>query len=347
MISSFGFRFRVALLLAPVLLAGCALFEESEESPPPPAIFSFGAWGDIPYARNNDEPKMPALIADMNASDIAFSIFDGDIKDSTVPCDDASYEAAIDRFDRLEKPAIYVPGDNEWTDCFHPKSGGFDPNERLEHLRQAMFGKPESFGAMTLPLEQQGKPGQRFSENTRFQFDGIVFVQLNVAGSNNNRVNGPKACLAKEKRSQKQCDADNAEFAAREIADTAWLYDGFALARSTASPGIVITFQADPSFEAQDEKDPDDPNVLRHSGYTRFVQDLVRLAADFPGQVLLIHGDSHYFRLDKPLKSEGRLLENVTRLETFGTPNAHWVKVTVDPNSRGVFTVQPMIVSGN
>ena len=40
--------------------------------------FAFGLWGDVPHARSKDDPKMPALQADMNASDIAFSIFDGD-----------------------------------------------------------------------------------------------------------------------------------------------------------------------------------------------------------------------------------------------------------------------------
>lgn len=343
---SLGFTSRgwtMALCVAPLVLSACAIFEEPD-APATPATFSFGAWGDLPYARNNDAPKMAALIDDMNASDIAFSIFDGDIKDSSVACDDASYEAAIDRFDTLSKPAIYVPGDNEWTDCFHPKSGGYDPIERLGHLRRVMFAAPESFGATTLPLDQQGKPGGKYAENTRFQYGGIVFVQLNVAGSNNNRVNGAKSCLAKERRNQQQCDADNAEFEGRDIANIAWMYAGFALARATAAPGIVLTFQADPHFDAQDAKDPDDPAALENSGYVRFVAELVQLARYFPGQVLLIHGDSHYFRLDKPLLKQADLIPNVTRLETFGSPNADWVKVTVDPVSRQVFTVQSMIV---
>jgi hypothetical protein len=41
------------------------------------------------------------------------------------------------------------------------------------------------------------------------------------------------------------------------------------------------------------------------------------------------------------------LIENFTRLETFGSPNVHWVKVTVDPSSRDVFAVHQMIVKGN
>ena len=40
--------------------------------------FSFGLWGDMPYTKANDAPKIPRLIADMNASDIRFSIYDGD-----------------------------------------------------------------------------------------------------------------------------------------------------------------------------------------------------------------------------------------------------------------------------
>jgi hypothetical protein len=40
--------------------------------------FAFGLWGDMPYGKAKDEAKIPALIADMNASDIAFSLYDGD-----------------------------------------------------------------------------------------------------------------------------------------------------------------------------------------------------------------------------------------------------------------------------
>ncbi len=60
-----------------------------------------------------------------------------------------------------------------------------------------------------------------------------------------------------------------------------------------------------------------------------------------------MHGDTHFFKLDKPLIKQSDLIENFTRLETFGSPNVHWVRVTVDPNAREVFTVHPMIVKGN
>jgi hypothetical protein len=67
-----------------------------------------------------------------------------------------------------------------------------------------------------------------------------------------------------------------------------------------------------------------------------------------------MHGDTHYFRIDKPfLDSQGRRLENFTRLETFGdnapngTNDVNWVRVYVDAESREVFSFQPQIVPAN
>ena len=75
---------------------------------------------------------------------------------------------------------------------------------------------------------------------------------------------------------------------------------------------------------------------------------------DFKKPVVLVHGDSHYFMVDKPLvDSQGRMLENFTRVETFGDNQAfgdnrvHWVKALIDPQSRDVFAYQPQIVPAN
>lgn len=62
------------------------------------------------------------------------------------------------------------------------------------------------------------------------------------------------------------------------------------------------------------------------------------------GQVLFVHGDTHSVKMDKPLHSPGKMLSNLTRLETFGSPSLHWVKATVDPASVNVFQVQPIIL---
>ena len=74
----------------------------------------------------------------------------------------------------------------------------------------------------------------------------------------------------------------------------------------------------------------------------------------FRKPVAYVHGDSHYFRVDKPFQdSLGRRLENFTRVETFGdnqgngNNDVNWLKVVVDARSREVFTYQPQIVPGN
>ena len=67
----------------------------------------------------------------------------------------------------------------------------------------------------------------------------------------------------------------------------------------------------------------------------------------FSGEVVLVHGDIHFFKVDKALVDQAHLIPNFTRVETFGSPNVHWVKVTVDPHSRNLFRFEPMIVPGN
>ena len=74
------------------------------------------------------------------------------------------------------------------------------------------------------------------------------------------------------------------------------------------------------------------------------MSQLVQQTEQFKGQVLFVHGDTHYFKLDKPLYSPSKLLPNLTRLQTFGSPSLHWVRVTVDPAASQVFQVHPVIV---
>jgi hypothetical protein len=309
--------------------------------------FAFGLWGDMPYAKAHDEPKIAPLIAAMNASDIAFSIYDGDLKDGSSKCTDDVFTDAIKMFDAFQKPMIYVPGDNEWTDCHRTNNGGYDNLERLAHLRQVMFASPESFGATKMALDHQGKPGDQFAENTRFVYGGIVFVGLNIPGSNNNKVSSDQECTGKSARTPAQCAADNAEYAERDAANIAWMQAAFAIARQDGAPGIVLVLQADPGFDLPETEDQNERDAPTRDGYTAFLDRLVAETRAFSGQVLFVHGDTHFFKLDKPLIRQNDLLENFTRLETFGSPNVHWVKVTVDPTDPDLFTIHPMLVKGN
>jgi hypothetical protein len=68
----------------------------------------------------------------------------------------------------------------------------------------------------------------------------------------------------------------------------------------------------------------------------------------FPGQVVLVHGDGHYFKIDQPISGpKGGVVANFTRVETFGARNTHWVSATIDANDPNVFTFRPRIVAAN
>src|SRR6185437_644974 len=87
--------------------------------------YAVGLWGDLPYNDVQAQTGVPNLIADMNNSDISFSIHDGDLKagsgtaGSATPttCSDALYQQSLNYLNSLEAPAFFTPGDNDWTDC--------------------------------------------------------------------------------------------------------------------------------------------------------------------------------------------------------------------------------------
>ena len=328
---------RIMLLLAVMMGLTCGAQAEENQR------FHFGLWGDMPYAKARDELKMPALLASINAGNIAFSLYDGDIKDGSSHCTDKVFADALTMFNSMTMPVIYIPGDNEWTDCHRLNNGGYDTQERLTTLRKVMFATPGSLGKKRMPLQHQGKTGEKFVENTRFTYGNIVFVTLNIPGSNNNKVLDDRECTDRSARTPAVCATSNAEYLERDVANIAWLKEGFALAKAQKSPGLVVAFQADPGFDLP-ETEIDERQHPSVSGYTQFLAQLVSETEQFKGQVLLVHGDTHYFKVDKPLYNPAKALPNLTRVQTFGSPSIHWVRVSVDPRTPNVFSIQPVMV---
>src|SRR5690242_10339808 len=128
--------------------------------------FAVGLWGDLPYSDVQAQTGVPNLIADMNNSDISFSIHDGDLKagsgipGSSTPttCSDALYQQSIRYLNSLQQPAFFTPGDNDWTDCDRPLNGSFNELERLQRERQLLFSTDQSFGQKTMTAEVQSAP---------------------------------------------------------------------------------------------------------------------------------------------------------------------------------------------
>ena len=307
--------------------------------------FVFGLWGDMPYKKAGDDKKLPAVLSSINQSDIAFSIYDGDIKDGSSKCTDDVFSDAMTMFNSLSKPVVYVPGDNEWTDCHRLNNGGYDALERLAYIRKVMFPTTASLGKTVMPLEHQGKLGEKFVENTRFAHGGIVFAGINQPGSNNNLIMSDKECKYKSARDNAQCDASNAEYLERDAANVAWMQSTFALAKAQKAAGVVIVTQGDPGFDWPETEEVDESTDPAFSGFRHFMSKLVEQTEQFKGQVLFVHGDTHFFKLDKPLYSPTKMLPNFTRLQTFGSPSLHWVRVLVDTSTPHVFMVVPVVVA--
>ena len=337
-ISAFISRALVASIA--VVLSGCATSPSSNS-----ATYAFGLWGDMPYRKAGDDAKLPAVLQSINQSDIAFSVYDGDIKDGSSKCTDDIYTKALAMFGSMQKPVVYVPGDNEWTDCHRSNNGGFNALERLAHLRKVMYPTMTSLGQTTLALEHQGKAaGENFVVIVRFAYGPVVFVGLNVPGSNNNVILNAKDCSNKSARTQEVCDASNAEYLERDAANIAWMEQSFQKAAQSNARGIVLVFQGDPGFDYPETEDVDESLQAQFSGYRNFIAKTIVQTEKFNGQVLLVHGDTHFFKIDKPLYSPTKLLPNFTRLQTFGSPSLHWIRVTVNPATEQLFQIEPVIV---
>ena len=286
--------------------------------------FSFGVFGDTPYTSWERE-NLPDLIAEMEKEDLAFLIHDGDIKNSSSPCNDEVYRDILGVFQKSKHPLVYVVGDNEWTDC-HRKNSGYDPRERLAYLRRVFFDGDRALGALgqkTLRLERQSRDAAfaDYRENVRWERGGILFVGLHVVGSENNYygVEGRDA-------------SPSAEFIERSAANRVWLAQAFAHAREKKLAGILIAMQANPGFEAANAGHPS-------PGFRDFLIQLREETQSFAGQVALVHGDTHRYQVNQPMQDPKtrQVVANFTRVETFGSPFFGWVKATADPSSAKVF----------
>jgi hypothetical protein len=290
--------------------------------------FEFGLIGDLPY-NSEEEAKFANLMRDMNQADLAFVIHDGDFKSGSSVCSDKVFAQRLALFQISEHPFIFIPGDNEWTDCHRQNNGSYDPVERLAKLREMFFSGDKSLGKQTIRLTRQSQQHQyrKFRENVRWLHKNILFVGLNVTGSNNNFGRNSES---------------DAEYFERNSANLAWMQESFAVAKKQQLIALILIIQANPGFDLP----VDNPN---RTGFNDFIAALEKETLNFNNRpVVLVHGDSHYFRIDKPLMSVNkRRIENFTRVETFGSPDVHWLRAIIDPADPNLLRFQQEIVNGN
>ena len=329
----------VATALALVSTLGLAAAQEPDRGlldsllarySPQPVGFQFGLIGDQQYSAE-EEARFPDVLRAMNSEPLAFVVHDGDFKGGA-PCTDQLFRSRHALFDTSAHPFVFTPGDNDWTDCHRDDNGGFDPLERLAFLRRLFYAAPDrSMGRRTMSLTSQA--GQRgfemYRENAMWTLGEVVFATLHLVGS----ANGTG-----------RTTAGDAEAMARTRAAIAWMRTAFAVATRGRFNALMLITQANPRFEVA-------PSAPAHRPFAEWTRVLEQETRAFRGPVVLVHGDTHYFRIDKPLpmpatarSSGGPSLANFTRVETFGPPDLHWIRVRVVPGSRSVFIFEPEVM---
>ena len=273
----------------------------------------FAVIGDTPYSKY-ERKHLPEMLEKVADGLPAFVIHIGDIKNSSQPCTDALFRDRFALFDASRVPFVFAPGDNEWNDCTRVAAGHYDERERLAKLREIFFSGPESLGRQRIALQRQSTD---FPEHQKWRLGPVLFLTLNVPGPDNNYGMGK---------------APSAEFNTRNPIVIDWLKQGFAEARREKIAGIVVAMQGDPGFNAF-------AAGLAHAGYRELLNTLRDETLTYSGQVLLVHGDTHWNRIDHPLRRPGssEKLANFTRVETYGSPFMGWTTISIGDEDPALF----------
>ena len=350
---------KTELLAAALIVAGLAAPAHADNSRDDDShgALTFAVIGDWPY---NDLLLDDAhLLTDSVNADrhVRFLLHVGDIHSGSQPCTSAGMlppiatsnpgwnQAVFQRFQQFDVPVIYTPGDNEWTDCHKSKekSAG-DPLKELASVRGLFFSRPGfTLGRDEMRVVSQARvfdaafPGDaQFVENVLWSSAHVVFVTLNVPGSNNDGVPWSGAFANAAAQAQ--------EVQARNAANARWLDSAFDVAEESHAKALVLAIQADmwdPAALA--------PGADGLAGYTPFVQHLAARTLAFRRPVLLLNGDSHLYEADQPLadpaSSTGRIhgtpaVANLTRITVQGSTNApaEWLRLTIDTNHTPAFS---------
>jgi hypothetical protein len=194
----------------------------------PDDTLTLAVYGDWPYSQALLS-EAPLLINSINSDpDVRLVLHVGDIHSGSMPCSAAWNKGIFDLFQQFQDPLVYTPGDNEWTDCQKPKesSSGY-PLTELANIRALFFANPgHTLGMHPKRVLSQSEvfrfgnqPDGQYVENVLWEDSQVVFVTLNLPGSNNDTLpwNAPFSNPA----------AQAEEVANRTAADLHWLEIAF------------------------------------------------------------------------------------------------------------------------
>jgi hypothetical protein len=248
------------------------------------------------------------------------------------------------QFQQFARPVVYTPGDNEWADCHKSKqfSSGA-PLKELASVRELFFAQPGvTLGQREKHVLSQAQAfdpaypeDSQFVENVMWEDSHVVYATFNMPGGSNNDAERWSGAFADNA-------AQDNERAQRSGADLRWLQATFQRAAAEKARAVVIALQAD-MWDLEG-------GAAHLTNYTFFVQALADLAVRFGRPVLLLNGDSHVFKVDRPLADptdtlgqihKTQSVPNLTRIVVEGSGvGTHWLRLTIDPRSPAVFSWQ-------
>ena len=184
------------------------------------------------------------------------------------------------------------------------------PTERLARIRQLFYPETE------IPVVSQRAP---FVENQRWSDADVTYALVHVVGSDNGRAPWFGGAETPAQREQRL-----AEVEAREAAALDWIDRSFDAAERSHARGVVIGMQAD--------------TFVTSTAFDSINARLEQRARRFKRPVLLLQGDTHVYKTDRPFAGAPNLVHVVVEGETA----SEWLRLTVDPRTRDVFSWKRM-----
>jgi hypothetical protein len=335
------------------------------------AVFGDSPYGvDAPYGgKTTDTAQLvatPAFIDFVNADpSVSLVLHVGDIHSGKQNCTLAYDQNIYNLWTAFAHPLVYVPGDNEWSDCHKVGEGGGaydasqgkivydtnpdgtltdyaggDPLANLTLVRQIFFSnlgqalaQRKFVLSQAFAYDRRHPSDAKFVENVIWEQARVLFVTLNIPGGSNNDQDiwyGTPTLTA----------AQIQEIAERTDADIRWLNLAFELAKITRAKGVVIQSQADMwdpekgpahqlGFEGVFGLTDSNYGFVQgvHDAKRDIVGEIAKQVSSFGGPVLMFNGDSHVFRSENPLQpSSDCVVDPGSGLTAVPCTNDDWLQ---------------------
>ncbi|HBV20595.1 MAG TPA: hypothetical protein DEF07_02600 [Nitrosomonas sp.] len=319
-------KFLLALTLCLVVFSANIQAKPSQSSSS--SAFEFALIGDVPHDAK-DLWKFDNVVKEINSDkklNWVLALQPGDIRNIALPCTDERFENHLDRFQQFEIPLILTPENIEWTNCHHAFDSSrplerrydttnlFQPSERLARLREIFYPEP-------VKTQTNDPAYSESAENMHWMKNHILFATINIDGSNNAQAVDGEAGTAN--------------------ATLTWIQEVFKQAKAHNARGVFLLFEANPA----DSKE----NNPGRAEFKKILTAFERESVKYGKPVVLAHSGSSYFRMNQSMSGStgNQKTENVINVKTFDADEFHWLRVTVNPESKKVFTIHREIVEKN